>query len=359
MKKTSLYIKHVESGAKMVEFAGYMMPVQYNSALKEHFAVREKLGLFDVSHMGEFLLKGEKALDLLQKISSNDVSSIKDNQAQYGCITNHKGGIIDDFIVYRISSVEYMMVVNASNIEKDWNWLVANNDFGVSLENISEKMSLLAIQGPKSAVAMQCLTDYPLGDIQYYHFAVTEFGGVPNVIVSGTGYTGSGGFEIYLPAEKAAEVWDKIVAAGKPYELELCGLASRDTLRLEKGYCLYGNDINEETTPLEAGLGWVTKLKDRKFNGSDALISQKELGISKKLIAFEINENGIARKGYPICDAKSNQIGEVTSGTISPILKKGIGLGYVNSDYLKNNENVFVSIREKLKKARIVKLPFV
>lgn len=286
MKKTALNAKHIALGAKMVPFAGFEMPVQYSGVNQEHMVVREKVGVFDVSHMGQFRIKGEKALDLVQKITSNDASKLKVNQAQYSCMPNEKGGIVDDLIVYKIADDEYFLVVNAGCLDKDWEWVNKQNEFGCEITNESDDTSLLAVQGPKATEAMQSLTDVNLAEIPFYHFQIGKFAGVDNVIISATGYTGSGGFEIYFPNEYADLMWDKVMEAGKEYGIEPCGLAARDTLRLEKGYCLYGNDISMETSPLEAGLGWITKFT-KDFIASDILKKQKEEGVSRKLVAFK------------------------------------------------------------------------
>ena len=358
MKITALNQKHKDLGAKMVPFAGYEMPVQYAGVNQEHFVVREKVGVFDVSHMGQFFVKGEKATDFLQYILTNDVTKVAIGQAQYNAMPNEKGGIVDDLIIYKISDDEWMTVVNASNIDKDWDWMNKHNTFGVELTNKSDDMSLLAIQGPKAIESMQALTDVNLSEIPFYHFAIGNFAGFENVIISATGYTGSGGFEIYFANEQANEMWDKVIAAGADFGIEPCGLAARDTLRLEKGYCLYGNDINDESTPLEAGLGWVTKL-DTGFISSDILKSQKEAGVEKKLVGFKMIERGIPRHDYIVVDDNGTQIGVVTSGTQSPILKQGIGLAYVHVDFSKIGSKINIQIRDKNILAEVVKTPFV
>ncbi len=358
MKKTALNQKHKDLGAKMVPYAGFEMPVQYAGVNQEHFIVREKVGVFDVSHMGQFFVKGEKAADFLQHILSNDVPKVAIGQAQYNAMTNEQGGIVDDLIIYRLAENEWMVVVNAANIDKDWDWMNKKNTFGVELTNRSDEMSLLAIQGPKAVEAMQSLTDLDLSQIPFYHFKVGDFAGFENVIISSTGYTGSGGFEIYFANDQAEGIWEKVLAAGKDFGIEPCGLAARDTLRLEKGYCLYGNDINEETTPLEAGLGWVTKL-DTDFIGSDKLKIQKENGIEKKLVGFKMIERGIPRQGYKVVDDNVNTVGEVTSGTQSPMLKQGIGLAYVHTDFAKVGTTIRIQIRDRNLLAEVVKTPFV
>ncbi len=358
MKVTALNQVHKNLGAKMVPFAGYEMPVQYTGVNQEHMVVREGVGVFDVSHMGQFFAKGPEVEQLLQYIATNDVTKVAAGQAQYTCMPNEKGGIVDDLIIYKISDEEWMLVVNASNIEKDWDWINSHNKWDVSLENKSEEMSLLAIQGPKSIEAMQSLTDVNLSEIPFYHFKIGKFAGIDNVIISATGYTGSGGFEIYFENKDAELIWNKVMEAGKDFGIEPCGLAARDTLRLEKGYCLYGNDIHDETTPLEAGLAWITKL-DTDFVAKDIIAKQKEEGVKKKLVAFKMIEKGIPRHDYKIVDEYENTLGVVTSGTQSPILKQGIGLGYVAIDFAKPGTHIYIQIRDKNILAEVVKLPFV
>ena len=357
MKNTALTEKHIELGAKMVPFAGFNMPVQYEGVNMEHETVRSGVGVFDVSHMGEFELKGPNALALIQKVSSNDASVLVDGKAQYSCMPNGKGGIIDDLIIYRIAHDHYFLVVNASNIEKDWNWISSHNDLGVEINNLSDEYSLLAIQGPKAAEAMQSLTSIDLSNMTYYTFQDGTFAGIDNVMVSATGYTGSGGFEIYVKNDDVAQVWDRVFEAGKSFGIKPIGLAARDTLRLEMGFCLYGNDINDSTSPLEAGLGWITKFT-KDFIDSDFLKSQKENGISRKLIAFEMVERGIPRHDYRILNDQNESIGIVTSGTMSPSMKIGIGLGCVDVTHSSMDSEIFIEIREKGIKAKIVKLPF-
>ncbi len=357
MKNTALSHIHEALGAKMVPFAGYNMPVQYEGVTKEHETVRNGVGVFDVSHMGEFHLKGENALALIQKVCSNDASKLVDGQAQYSCLPNYDGGIVDDLIIYKINDKEFMLVVNASNIEKDWNWISKHNDLGVVMENNSEEYSLLAIQGPKAAEAMQSLTDIDLLNMKYYTFQIGSFAGVNDVIVSATGYTGSGGFEIYFKNNQATTIWENVLKAGADYNIKPIGLAARDTLRLEMGYCLYGNDINDSTSPIEAGLGWITKFT-KEFVNSEALKKQKENGTDRKLIAFELDERGIPRNGYDIVDDKGNKIGVVTSGTQSPSLGKGIGLGYVPTTLKNVGSKIFIQVRKKAIPATVVKLPF-
>lgn len=357
MKNTALTHIHESLGAKMVPFAGYNMPVQYEGVNIEHETVRNGVGVFDVSHMGEFFLKGENALALIQKVTSNDASKLVDGKAQYSCLPNNEGGIVDDLIVYKIADNHYMLVVNASNIEKDWNWISKHNDLGVEMENLSDDYSLLAIQGPKAAEAMQSLTDIDLINMPYYTFQIGEFAGVKNVTVSATGYTGSGGFEIYFKNEDAVTIWAKVFEAGAAFGIKPIGLAARDTLRLEMGFCLYGNDINDTTSPLEAGLGWITKF-DKEFTNSENLKKQKEEGVSRKLVAFELLERGIPRHDYEIVDADGNVIGIVTSGTQSPSLGKAIGLGYVPTTLSAVDSEIYIRIRNKDIKAKVVKLPF-
>ena len=357
MKNTALTNKHIELGAKMVPFAGFNMPVQYEGVNIEHETIRSGVGVFDVSHMGEFELKGPNALALIQKVSSNDASVLVDGKAQYSCMPNGKGGIIDDLIIYRISQDHYFLVVNASNIDKDWNWISSHNDLGVEMNNLSDDYSLLAIQGPKAAEAMQSLTNIDLSNMVYYTFQHGTFAGVENVMISATGYTGSGGFEIYVKNETVNQVWDRVFEAGKSFDIKPIGLAARDTLRLEMGFCLYGNDINDTTSPLEAGLGWITKFT-KDFIDSEFLKSQKENGVSRKLVAFEMVDRGIPRHDYPILNAKNETIGIVTSGTMSPSMKLGIGLGYVDVAHAGMDSEIFIEIREKGVKAKIVKLPF-
>jgi aminomethyltransferase len=333
------------------------MPVQYEGVNVEHETVRNGVGVFDVSHMGEFLLSGENALNLIQKVTSNDASTLTIGKAQYSCMPNGNGGIVDDLIIYKIKEEQYLLVVNASNIDKDWNWIASHNDLGVEMKNVSEEYSLLAIQGPKAAEAMQTLTSVNLTEIPYYHFVVGPFAGVEHVIISATGYTGSGGFEIYVKNDFVNELWDKVFEAGAPYGIKPIGLAARDTLRLEMGFCLYGNDIDDSTSPIEAGLGWITKF-NKEFIDAETLKQQKENGVTRKLIAFEMIERGIPRHDYEIHDENNNVIGKVTSGTMSPSLKLGIGLGYVTIDNSKVDSEIFISIRDKGIKAKVVKLPF-
>ncbi|MEI7509216.1 MAG: glycine cleavage system aminomethyltransferase GcvT [Flavobacterium sp.] len=357
MKNTALTHVHESLGAKMVPFAGYNMPVQYEGVNAEHETVRNAVGVFDVSHMGEFFLKGENALALIQKVTSNDASKLVNGKAQYSCLPNNDGGIVDDLIVYKIADNDYMLVVNASNIEKDWNWISDHNDLGVEMINASDDYSLLAIQGPKAAEAMQSLTSIDLVNMPYYSFQIGDFAGLNNIIISATGYTGSGGFEIYFKNEHAEIIWTKIFEAGAAFGIKPIGLAARDTLRLEMGFCLYGNDINDTTSTLEAGLGWITKF-DKEFTNSANLKAQKEAGISKKLVGFELLERGIPRHDYEIVDANGNNIGIVTSGTMAPSLGKGIGMGYVKSEFAVVDSNIFIKIRNNNVAAKVVKMPF-
>ncbi len=357
MKKTALNQKHMELGAKMVPFAGYEMPVQYTGVNDEHTTVRNAVGVFDVSHMGEFFLRGEGALDLIQKVTSNDASRLSDGCVQYSCLPNNEGGIVDDLLVYRIKEDEYLLVVNASNIAKDWDWISSHNTGCVAMKNASDDYALLAVQGPQAAKAMQQLTAMDLMAMPYYTFETGTFAGVDNIIISATGYTGAGGFEIYVKNADAEKVWDAVMLAGKTYGMKAAGLAARDTLRLEMGFCLYGNDINDTTSPLEAGLGWITKFT-KEFTNALALKQQKETGVTRCLVGFEMVERGIPRQGYEICDASGNKIGTVTSGTMSPMLKKGIGMGYVPVSYKAEGTEIFLSIRNKQIKAQIVKRPF-
>ncbi len=357
MKNTALTSIHESLGAKMVPFAGYNMPVQYEGVNAEHETVRSSVGVFDVSHMGEFLLSGYNALALIQKVTSNDASVLEIGRAQYSCLPNTQGGIVDDLIVYRIKENQYLLVVNASNIDKDWDWINAHNDLGVEMKNLSENYSLLAIQGPKAVEAMQSLTSIDLSAIKYYHFEVADFAGVEHVIISATGYTGSGGFEIYCKNEEVEQIWNKVFEAGADFSIKPIGLAARDTLRLEMGFCLYGNDINDTTSPIEAGLGWITKF-NKTFINSENLKKQKETGISRKLIAFEMQERAVPRHDYEIVDSTGKNIGIVTSGTMSPSMNKGIGMGYVAVASAEIDSEIFIRIRKNDVAAKIVKLPF-
>jgi len=360
MKNTPFTQKHISLNAKMSEFAGFNMPISYSGINDEHNTVRNNAGVFDVSHMGEFILKGDKALDLIQRITSNDASKITAGKAQYSCLPNNNGGIIDDLIVYCIDENKtYMLVVNASNIEKDWNWISKHNTENVEMHNISDKTCLLAIQGPNATKILQPLTDIDILNMKYYTFVKGRFAGVDNVLISATGYTGSGGIEIYFEDKEnnANIIWDKIFEEGKSHGLKPIGLAARDTLRLEMGYCLYGNDIDDTTTPLEAGLGWITKFT-KDFTAGNILEKQKGEGIKQKLVGLEMMEKGIPRHGYEIYNNKGEVIGRVTSGTQSPTLQKPIAMGYVNFNYSKIDTEVFVKVRDKLLLTKVVKMPF-
>ena len=357
MKNVALNDVHVGLGAKMVPFAGFNMPVQYSGINAEHETVRKDVGVFDVSHMGEFILKGEGALDLIQRVSSNDASKLFDGKVQYSCLPNEVGGIVDDLLVYRIDEKTYMLVVNASNIDKDWDWISKYNSEGVEMKNISDQTSLLAVQGPKAAAALQSLTDVDLASMEYYTFKKGLFAGVENVLISATGYTGAGGFELYFDDKYAKHIWDAIFKAGEPFEIKPVGLAARDTLRLEMGFCLYGNDIDDKTSPIEAGLGWVTKFS-KNFVNSEDLALQKQEGVSRKLVGFEMIDRGIPRHDYEIVNAEGNVIGKVTSGTQAPSLQKAIGLGYVAKEFSKEGSEIYIKIRDNKVKAQVVKFPF-
>lgn len=357
MKNTALTSTHEALGAKMVPFAGFNMPVQYEGVNIEHETVRNAVGVFDVSHMGEFLIEGKHALDLIQKVTSNDASKLTIGKAQYSCLPNDDGGIVDDLIVYKVKEETYLLVVNASNIEKDWNWISSKNDVGAKMRNLSDDYSLLAIQGPKAVEAMQSLTSHDLSAIKFYNFVVGDFADIEHVIISATGYTGSGGFEIYCKNNEVKHIWDKVFEAGASYGIKPVGLAARDTLRLEMGYCLYGNDIDDTTSPIEAGLSWITKFS-KKFTNSEALEEEKIKGPKRKLVAFELDERGVPRHGYDIVDSNGNIIGIVTSGTMSPSLNKGIGLGYVPTVFSDVNSKINIQIRKNAVPATVVKLPF-
>jgi aminomethyltransferase len=367
MQLIELNQTHIDLGGKMVDFAGFSMPVQYTSIIEEHNAVRNSVGMFDVSHMGEFIVRGKEALQLVQKISSNDATKLEINQAQYSCLPNSDGGIVDDMIVYRLPEENcnegeqaFMLVVNASNIKKDWDWITSQNTYDARLIDISDESSLLAIQGPNAIKAIQKLTDVDLSEIPYYHFRKGSIAGIDNVILSATGYTGSGGFELYINNKDVQKLWDAVMEAGAEYDIKPCGLGCRDTLRLEMGYCLYGNDIDDTTSPLEAGLGWITKLKvEEDFNSKEIFINQKAEGLKRRLVGFKMDSNRIPRKDYPIYDAEDNEIGVVTSGTQSPTLDEPIGMGYVRKDLAKSGNKIMVGFRKKRIEAEIVKLPFV
>ena len=364
MKNTAFTKFHKELGAKMVEFAGFSMPIQYEGLIKEHLIVREKLGVFDVSHMGEVWVKGPKALDYIQWVTSNDASKLTDGKVQYSCFPNGKGGIVDDLLVYRIDEVTYLLVINASNIEKDWNWMLKQGkkfglEAGKEIYNASDEIAQLAIQGPLALKAMQKLTDAPVEDMEYYTFKKVDFAGVKDVIFSTTGYTGSGGCEIYMANEDAPKIWKAVFEAGEEFGIKPIGLAARDTLRLEMGFCLYGNDINDTTSPIEAGLGWITKFTDEKdFIDKGFMLNLKEEGVTRRLRGFEMIDRGIPRQHYEICDADGNVIGEVTSGTMAPALNKAIGMGYVKTGFTKFDTEIFIRVRKKLLKAKVVRLPF-
>ncbi|TAF32792.1 MAG: glycine cleavage system aminomethyltransferase GcvT [Cytophagales bacterium] len=357
LKTVALNHVHEALGAKMIPFAGYNMPVRYVSQIEEHHTVRRGVGVFDVSHMGEFLLEGSEALALIQAVTSNDAAKLVDGKVQYSCLPNETGGIVDDLLVYRMNEQKYLLVVNASNIDKDWAWISQKNTFGVKMTNISDDMSLLAVQGPKAAEALQSLTSVVLADMEYYSFKEGQMAGV-DTIISATGYTGAGGFELYVRNEFAEKLWNAVFEAGKPYDIKPIGLAARDTLRLEMGFCLYGNDIDDSTSPLEAGLGWITKFT-KDFTNSAALLKQKESGVSEKLVGFEMIEKGIPRQGYELFDANNQKIGRVTSGTQSPTMDKGIGMAYLQTSHSKVGTEVYVDIRGKKIKAIVAKLPFV
>ncbi len=357
MKNTALSNIHIALGAKMVPFAGYNMPVQYEGVTAEHETVRNAVGVFDVSHMGEFLIEGEHALDLIQKVSSNDASKLTIGKAQYSCLPNDEGGIVDDLIIYKVKENTYLLVVNASNIKKDWNWIQSKNDVGATMRDLSDAYSLLAIQGPKAIEAMQSLTSKDLSSIKFYNFVVGNFAGIEHVIISATGYTGSGGFEIYCKNSEVKQIWNKVLEAGANFGIKPIGLAARDTLRLEMGYCLYGNDIDDTTSPIEAGLSWITKFT-KAFTNSEALKAEKEQGPERKLIGFKLEDRGIPRNGYDIVDGNGQIIGNVTSGTMSPSLGKGIGMGYVPPIFADINSKIFIQIRKKVIPATVVKLPF-
>ena len=360
MKSTVFENIHQSLGAKMMPFAGYNMPVEYSGINNEHLTVRNSVGVFDVSHMGEIWIKGVQALSLVQRITTNDASVLTVGKAQYTCMPNGKGGIVDDILVYRYEDEIFLLVVNAANIEKDWAWIQANNAMGAELENASDRISQLAVQGPKALEVMQRLTSVDLSGIPYYSFTTGEFSGVKNVIISATGYTGSGGFELYFYNEDGVRIWNALFEAGKSEGILPIGLAARDTLRLEKGFCLYGNDIDDTTSPIEAGLGWITKFVEGKdFIDKELLLKQKKEGVSRKLAGFEMIDKGIPRHDYPIMDAVDEQIGRVTSGTMSPCLKIGIGMGYVATEHAAIGSEIYISIRDKKLKAKVVKLPYV
>lgn len=358
MKEVALSALHQSLGAKMIDFAGFLMPVQYEGVISEHLAVREGVGVFDVSHMGEFFISGPNALDLIQKVTTNDASKLTIGRAQYSCMTNPQGGIVDDLVLYKLKEEDYLMVVNGANIEKDFQWLQSQNAANAELRNASDEYSLLSIQGPKALQTLQKLTSLNLSDIAYYHFNIGDLAGIPNLIISATGYTGSGGFEVYCKNRDVRQVWDAVFKAGAEFGIKPIGLAARDTLRLEMGFCLYGNDIDDQTTPLEAGLGWITKFT-KDFVASDILKAQQATKPLRKLVGFEMSDKGgLPRKGYEILTASETPVGHVTSGTMAPSLKKGIGMGYVSAEFAKTGTEIFVRIRDKNVPARIVNLPF-
>ena len=359
MNSTPFTAIHIALGAKMHEFAGYNMPIEYAGIINEHLAVCESVGVFDVSHMGEIWVKGPQALDFIQSITSNDASVLPVGKAQYSCFPNEQGGIVDDILVYRYADEKYLLVVNASNVEKDWNWCVSHNTAGAELENASDRMAQLAIQGPKAMAVLQRLTPVDLSTIPYYAFTTGEFAGCPDVIISNTGYTGAGGFELYFYPEEGIKIWNAIFEAGKPEGIMPIGLGARDTLRLEMGYCLYGNDLDDTTSPIEAGLGWITKFADGKnFTNRAGLERQKKEGVTRKLCGFELLEKGIPRHGYEITDETGTPIGTVTSGTMSPLMRKGIGMGYIKPEYAAPDTKIYIQIRNKSIEAKVVKPPF-
>ncbi|MBN1926861.1 MAG: glycine cleavage system aminomethyltransferase GcvT [Prolixibacteraceae bacterium] len=360
MKETPFTSIHKALGAKMLPFAGYNMPIEYSGIKDEHLAVRNSVGVFDVSHMGEIWVKGPLALSFIQKITSNDASKLHPGQAQYSCLPNGKGGIVDDLLVYNYEHEKYLLVVNAANIEKDWNWINGQNNLGVSLENASDRIAQLAVQGPKAIDTIQKITKVNLSEIKYYNFVVGDIAGIDNVIISATGYTGAGGFELYFYNEHAKEIWEAVFKAGQEYDIKPIGLGARDTLRLEMGYCLYGNDIDDTTSPLEAGLGWITKFTpDKEFIDKGFLLKQKDEGIKTRLRGFKMIDRGIPRHGYKITNDKSEKVGEVTSGSVSPVLGIGIGMGYILNEFAEIGSEIFISVRNKKLKAQIVKMPFI
>ena len=360
MKRTAFFDIHNSNGAKIVEFAGFEMPIEYSGIKDEHMTVRNGVGVFDVSHMGEFWVTGPQALNFIQKVTTNDASKLEPGQAQYSCLPNGKGGIVDDLLVYCFDQKKYLLVVNAANIDKDWQWLVSQNSEGAEMLNASDEVSQLAIQGPKATGVLQKLTKVDLSTIKYYTFTVGEFAGIPNVIISATGYTGAGGFELYFENRHAEAIWKAVFEAGKDEGIKPIGLGARDTLRLEMGFCLYGNDIDDTTSPIEAGLGWITKFTDEKeFIDKDVMIRQKEEGVSRRLRGFEMIDRGIPRHGYEIVNEADEVIGEVTSGSMSPVRGIGIGMGYVKSSYAKLGDEIYVQVRNKKLKAKVVKMPFI
>ncbi len=360
MKRTPFYNKHLALGARMAPFAGYEMPISYSGINDEHLTVRSAVGVFDVSHMGEFRISGKEAERLVQKVTSNDISKLTPGRAQYNCMPNENAGIVDDLIVYKIADEDYLLVVNASNIEKDWNWIIAHNDFDAQMQNLSDDYALLAVQGPKATETLQKLSDINLSDIPFYHFAKGRLAGIDDVLISATGYTGSGGFELYFAPSAAEEIWDSIMKAGEDFGIKPIGLGARDTLRLEAGYCLYGNDIDDHTNPLEAGLGWITKfVEGNDFVARKQLEEIKKEGIKRKLVGFKMKAKGIPRHGYAIVDSEGNDIGHVTSGTMSPMLKEGIGMGYVQKAFATPGTEIYIRVRNKDLAAEVSRPPFV
>lgn len=365
MQRTPLTEKHIAAGARMAEFAGYNMPISYQGIQEEHHAVRKRAGIFDVSHMGEFIIRGKEALDLIQQVTSNDASRLEIGQAQYSCLPNHKGGIVDDLLVYRLPEDNcsegeraYMLVVNAANIEKDWNWIEQHNDFDTRMINISDQTALLAVQGPEATKVLQSLTEVDLSTIKFYHFTKGRMAGLDNVLISATGYTGSGGFELYIDNDKAVPLWEAVFEAGEKHDIQAAGLGARDTLRLEMGYCLYGNDIDETTSPIEAGLGWITKVKKGPFNSRDIFARQKEEGVARKLVGFTVADRRVPRHNYPIEDAAGEVIGHVTSGTQSPSLGIPIGMGYVKTEFAQPGSEITILAGKKKLAATVIKPPF-
>jgi aminomethyltransferase len=358
LKLVPLNDLHVALGGKMVPFAGFNMPVRYASDIEEHMTVRKGVGVFDVSHMGEFLVQGPQALDLIQRVTSNDASKLLDGQAQYSCLPNETGGVVDDLLVYKMAENDYMLVVNASNIEKDWNWISKYNSEGAVLKNISDEICLFAVQGPKAFATLQKISSLDLASVKYYHFKIGDLAGIQNVIISNTGYTGAGGFEVYVNRANGEAVWNAIFAAGKEFDIKPIGLGARDTLRLEMGFCLYGNDIDDTTSPIEGGLGWITKFS-KEFTNSAAIKKQKENGVSRKLVGFKMVDKGIPRHDYMIKAFDGSVIGKVTSGTVSPVLGIGVGLGYVAAQHADPGSNIFVDVRGRALKAVVSKLPFI
>lgn len=359
MKQTPLYEIHKSAGAKIIPFAGFNMPVEYTGIIDEHLTVRNSVGIFDVSHMGEIWVTGPSAYHFLQRVTTNDIGKLFDGRIQYSCFPNGRGGIVDDLLVYRMNPEKYFLVVNAANLDKDWEWLNGQNKEGAILENSSDSVSQLAVQGPDAMKTLQSLTTENLSEIQYYNFRTGIFAGAPDVIISATGYTGAGGFELYFPNQYAVSIWNQVMVAGKNYGIKPIGLAARDTLRLEMGYCLYGNDIDDTTSPIEAGLGWITKFVDGKnFIDRDFFLKQKQEGVTRKLTGFKLQERGIPRQHYPVCDSKGARIGEVTSGTLSPMLNTGIGMGYIKTAFTEPGQEIRIEVRNKLLKAIVVSLPF-